>query len=158
MFIVEFKEVQTINLWRVKMNGLTIGRLAKQAGLGIETVRFYERQGLIAPPPRTDSNYRIYPEEEVNRLKFIKRAKDLGFTLKEIKELLFMQHDPHATQTDIKKRTVEKIEDIKKKVRDLSKIQRALEHLAGSCDGHGPFSECPIMDALTGEDHEHHHH
>ena len=70
------------------MNGLTIGRLAKQAGLGIETVRFYERQGLIAPPPRTDSNYRIYPEEEVSRLKFIKRAKDLGFTLKEIKEVI----------------------------------------------------------------------
>ncbi len=67
------------------MNGLTIGRLAKQAGLGIETVRFYERQGLIDPPPRTDSNYRIYPEEEVNRLKFIKRAKDLGFTLKKLK-------------------------------------------------------------------------
>jgi len=140
------------------MNGLTIGRLAKQVGLGIETVRFYERQGLIKPPPRTDSNYRIYPVEEVGRLKFIKRAKDLGFTLKEIKELLFMQHDPHATKADIKKRTVEKIEDIKKKVRDLSKIQGALEHLAGTCDGHGPLSECPIMDALTGEDPEHHHH
>jgi DNA-binding transcriptional MerR regulator len=67
------------------MNGLTIGRLAKQVGLGIETVRFYERQGLIEPPPRTDSNYRIYPEEEVTRLKFIKRAKNLGFNLNEIK-------------------------------------------------------------------------
>ena len=140
------------------MNGLTIGKLAKQAGLGIETVRFYERQGLIDPPPRTDSNYRIYPEEEVNRLKFIKRAKDLGFTLKEIKELLFIQHDPHATKADIKKRTVEKIEDIKNKVRDLTRIQEALEHLAGSCDGHGPLSECPILEALTEDGHEHHHH
>ena len=140
------------------MNGLTIGRLAKQVGLGIETVRFYERQGLIEPPPRTDSNYRIYPEEEVNRLKFIKRAKDLGFTLKEIKELLFIQHDPHATKADIKKRTVEKIEDIKNKVRDLTRIQEALEHLAGSCDGHGPLSECPILEALTEDGHEHHHH
>ena len=140
------------------MNGLTIGRLAKQAGLGIETIRFYERQGLISPPPRTDSNYRIYPEEEVGRLKFIKRAKDLGFTLKEIKELLFMQNDPHATKADIKERTVEKIEDIKKKIRDLSKIQGALEHLAGSCDGHGPLSECPILDALTGDEHKHHNH
>ena len=138
------------------MNGLTIGRLAKQVGLGIETVRFYERSGLIDPPPRTDSNYRIYPEEEVSRLKFIKRAKDLGFTLKEIKELFHLQHDPHATKADVKKRTVEKIEDIKKRVQDLSKIQAALEHLAGACDGHGPMSECPIMDALTG--HEHHHH
>jgi Hg(II)-responsive transcriptional regulator len=140
------------------MNGLTIGRLAKQAGLGIETVRFYERQGLIEPPPRTDSNYRIYPEEEVGRLKFIKRAKDLGFTLKEIKELFELQNDPHATKADIKKRTIEKIEDIKKKVRDLSRIQEALEHLAGACDGHGPLSECPILDALTGDEHEHHHH
>ncbi|MBW1894836.1 MAG: heavy metal-responsive transcriptional regulator, partial [Deltaproteobacteria bacterium] len=127
------------------MNGITIGRLAKQAGLGIETIRFYERQGLIEPPPRTDSNYRIYPEEEVNRLKFIKRAKNLGFTLKEIKELLFIQHDPQATKADIKKRTVEKIEDIRKKVRDLIRIQEALEHLVGSCDGHGPLSECPIL-------------
>ena len=140
------------------MNGLTIGKLAKQVGLGIETVRFYERQGLIEPPPRTDSNYRIYPEEEVNRLKFIKRAKDLGFTLKEIKELLFIQHDPHATKADIKKRTVEKIEDIKKKVQDLIRIQEALEHLVGSCDGHGPLSECPILEALGGDEHEHHHH
>lgn len=140
------------------MNGLTIGKLAKQAGLGIETVRFYERQGLIEPPPRTDSNYRIYPEEEVNRLKFIKRSKDLGFTLKEIKELLYLQHDPHATKADIKKRTEEKIVDIKKKVRDLVRIQEALEHLVSSCDGHGPLSECPILEALTGKEHEHHHH
>lgn len=140
------------------MNGLTIGRLAKQAGLGIETVRFYERQGLIAPPPRTDSNYRIYPEEEVNRLKFIKRAKDLGFTLKEIKELFELQHDPHTTKSDIKERTVEKIKNIKKKVEDLVRIQEALEHLAGSCDGHGPLRECPIFDAFTGGEHKHHDH
>jgi Hg(II)-responsive transcriptional regulator len=140
------------------MSGLTIGRLAKQAGLGIETVRFYERQGLIDPPPRTDSNYRIYPEEEVNRLKFIKRAKDLGFTLNEIKELLEFQLDPHATKADIKKRTEEKIVDIKRKVRDLTKIKKALEHLSGSCDGHGPLSECPILEALTGDEHKHHGH
>jgi len=84
------------------MNGLTIGRLAKQVSIGIETIRFYERQGLIEPPPRTDSNYRVYPEEEVNRLRFIKRAKNLGFTLSEIKELLFIRHDLHATKADIK--------------------------------------------------------
>ena len=140
------------------MNGLTIGRLAKQVGVGIETVRFYERQGLIEPPPRTDSNYRVYPQAEVERLKFIKRAKDLGFTLKEIKELLELQHDPHATKADIKKRTVKKIENIKQKVRDLSRILHALEHLAGTCDGKGPLSECPILEALTGDGHEHHHH
>ena len=116
------------------MNGLTIGRLAKQVGIGIETVRFYERQGLIEPPPRTDSNYRVYPEEEVSRLRFIKKAKNLGFTLNEIKELLFMRHDPHATQADIKNRTLAKIKDIKQKINDLTRIQKALEHLASSCD------------------------
>ena len=80
------------------MNGLTIGKLAKEADIGIETVRFYERQGLVAPPPRTESNYRVYPEEEVARIKFIKRAKALGFTLNEVKDLLAVSHDPHATR------------------------------------------------------------
>ena len=134
------------------MNGLTIGKLAKQVGVGIETVRFYERQGLIVPPPRTDSNYRIYPEDEVARLKFIKRAKSLGFTLNEIKELLLLRHDPHATKADIKDRTLAKIKDIEEKISDLSRIKTALEHLASSCDGHGPLNECPILNALeTGD-------
>ena len=130
------------------MNGLTIGKLAKQVGVGIETVRFYERQGLIDPPPRTDSNYRIYPEDEVGRLKFIKRAKSLGFTLHEIKELLLLRHDPHATKADIKDRTLTKIKDIEEKISDLTRIKTALEHLASSCDGHGPLDECPILNAL----------
>ena len=135
------------------MNGLTIGKLAKQVGIGIETVRFYERQGLIDPPPRTDSNYRLYPEDEVARLKFIKRAKNLGFTLHEIKELLLLRHDPHATKADIKDRTLAKITDIAGKISDLSRIKTALEHLASSCDGHGPLDECPILHALeTGDD------
>jgi len=137
------------------MSGLTIGRLAKQVGLGIETVRFYERQGLIEPPPRTDSNYRIYPEEEVARLRFIKKAKSLGFTLNEIKELMFVRHDPHATKADIKSRTLAKIEDIEEKIGDLTRIKTALEHLASSCDGHGSLEECPILKALDSENNEH---
>lgn len=137
------------------MSGLTIGRLAKQVGLGIETVRFYERQGLIEPPPRTDSNYRIYPEEEVTRLRFIKKAKGLGFTLNEIKELLFIRHDPNATKADIKNRTLNKIEDVKQKISDLTRIKMALEHLVSTCDGHGPLEECPILEALDSESEEH---
>ena len=137
------------------MNGLTIGRLAKKVGLGIETVRFYERQGLIEPPPRTDSNYRIYPEEEVGRLRFIKKAKSLGFTLNEIKELMFVRHDPHATKADIKDRTLVKIRDIEEKIADLTRIKAALEHLASSCDGHGSLDECPILAALDSDNNEH---
>lgn len=134
------------------MTGLTIGRLAKKAGIGIETVRFYERQGLIAPPPRTASNYRIYPLEEVSRLRFIKRAKALGFTLNEIKELLALSQDPHTTRADIKKRTLAKIEDVDRKIRDLTSIKTALEHLAAECDGKGPLEGCPILAALTNDE------
>lgn len=131
------------------MNGLTIGRLAKKAGLGIETVRFYERQGLIPPPARTGSNYRIYAEEEVARLKFIKRAKTLGFTLNEIKELLTLRHDPHTTRADIKERTLAKLADVNRKIQDLARIKAALEHLVSECDGHGPLKGCPILAALN---------
>lgn len=137
------------------MNGLTIGKLAKRVNLGIETVRFYERQGLIEPPPRTDSNYRVYPEEEVTRLRFIKRAKSLGFTLGEIRELLFIRHDPNATKADIKNRTLSKINDIQQKITDLTRIKTALEQLASSCDGHGSLEECPILEALDSENDKH---
>jgi len=131
------------------MNRLTIGKLAKMADIGIETVRFYERQGLIAPPPRSESNYRIYPAEEVARLRFIKRAKALGFTLNEIKELLALSYDPHATRADIKKRTLTKIEHVDRKIRDLTRIKEALVHLAAECDGQGALEGCPILAALT---------
>jgi len=140
------------------MKGLTIGRLAKQAGFGIETVRFYERQGLIDPPPRTESNYRIYPEQDVARLRFIKRAKALGFSLNEIKELLSLRHEPTATKADIKQRTEAKIEDIRQKIDDLGRMLAALEHLSASCDGHGPLEECPILEALDGTSEGNCHH
>jgi MerR family mercuric resistance operon transcriptional regulator len=131
------------------MKGLTIGKIAKSAGVGIETVRFYEKQGLIDPPPRTESNYRIYPEDDIARLHFVKRAKSLGFALSEIKELLSLRHDPAATKADIKQRTEAKIEDIRQKIQDLTRMLKALETLSETCNGHGPVSECPIMDALN---------
>jgi len=132
------------------MNGLTIGKVAKSAGLGIETVRFYEREGLITPLARTESNYRLYADDGIVRLRFIKRAKTLGFTLREIKELLFLRADPDATKEDVKVQIEEKIDDIKKRIRDLKKIQKILETLDSSCDGHGSAEECPILAALEG--------
>ncbi|GAB4336668.1 MAG: Cu(I)-responsive transcriptional regulator [Desulfobulbaceae bacterium] len=132
------------------MNGLTIGKLAKMAGVTNDTVRFYERYGLIDPVARTASNYRLYHEEDAARLQFIRRAKELGFTLNEIKELLALSRDPHATKADIRARTEEKIEDIRQKIRDLTRIQEALEHLVDMCDGHGPTDECPILQCLGG--------
>lgn len=130
------------------MNGLTIGKIAKQAGIGIDTIRFYERQGLIEPPQRTESNYRIYTKSDITRIRFIRRAKKLGFSLNEIKELLSLRHDPNASKADIKTRTEKKIEDIKQRIQDLSKMLHALESLTAACDGQGPIEECPILEAL----------
>ena len=142
------------------MNTLTIGKLAKKAGVTIDTVRFYERCGLIKEPARTQSNYRIYPEEEVAHLRFVKKAKELGFSLNEIKQLLKLQNDPKASKSDVKEWTEKKIREIRSRIKDLSRILAALEQLTGSCDGQGPVNECPIIGALSddSEESKHHHH
>lgn len=139
-------------------HSLTIGKLSKQADVSIDSIRFYERRGLLAEPARTESNYRVYPLEAANRLKFIKKAQKLGFSLGEIQELLNLSHDPSASKADVKRKTTEKIEDIKSRIQDLNRMLKALEQLDGSCDGHGSIDECPILKALAEEDsHECHH-
>jgi len=130
------------------MKGLTIGKLARAAGVSTDTIRFYERRGLLSPPARTAANYRLYPDKDVLRLKFIKRAKALGFTLNEIKELLSLRHDPKATKAVVKSLTESKIEDIKNRIVDLQRILAILEHLAETCDGHGSADDCPILAAM----------
>jgi Zn(II)-responsive transcriptional regulator len=136
------------------MEGMTIGRLAKRAGVSIDTVRFYERRRLLSKPARTESNYRVYAEDEVARLRFIKKAKDLGFSLSEIRELLSLRCDPSALRADVKNQIEVKIDDIKQKIDDLSRILTALEHLSATCDGRGPVSDCPILRALDDNDGE----
>ncbi len=130
----------------------TIGEVAKRSGIGLETVRFYERKGLIAEPPRTDSGYRQYPEEVVGRIRFIRRAKELGFALKEISELLSLRVDPDTTCADVRKQTEFKISDVEEKIRALRRIKTALKKLAASCVGTGPASECPILEALDSQE------
>lgn len=137
---------------------LTIGRLSKQAGVSIDSIRFYERGGLLAEPARTESNYRVYPMEAANRLRFIKRAQKLGFSLGEIQELLSLSHDPSASKADVKGKTAQKIKAIKIKIQDLSRMLKALEQLDESCDGQGSVVGCPILKALAeDDDHECHH-
>jgi MerR family mercuric resistance operon transcriptional regulator len=133
------------------MKPLTIGQVARRAGVGIETARFYERRGLVGEPPRQESGYRQYAEDVVARLRFIRRAKELGFSLKEIAELLALRFDPAGTCADVRKRTQAKLADIEAKVRDLQRIKQTLQKLTVSCRGRGPTSECPILEAL---DHE----
>jgi MerR family copper efflux transcriptional regulator len=130
------------------MHTMTIGQVAKHAGVGVETVRFYERKGLLEAPPRRDSGYRQYSQEVIRRIRFIRRAKDLGFSLKEIGELLCLRVDPDTTCAEVKERAQAKIVAIDVKLRELRRVKAALVQLAAACSGQGPTSQCPILDAL----------
>ena len=130
------------------MPPLTIGRVARLAGVGVETVRFYERKGLIPKPPRKHSGYRQYPEDAVTRIRFIRWAKDLGFTLKEIGVLLALRLDPRATSRDVRTRAKAKIADIDEKFRTLQRMKKALAGLEAACSGRASVSDCPILEAL----------
>jgi MerR family mercuric resistance operon transcriptional regulator len=131
------------------MQGLTIGQLAKRARVNIQTIRYYERRGLISDPPRRQSGYRQYSCDDLARIQFIKHAKEVGFTLKEISELLALRVDPHTTSGDVKKKTKSKIAEIEGKIHTLQMMKIALSRLAARCRGEGPISECPILDALS---------
>jgi MerR family copper efflux transcriptional regulator len=134
------------------MESMTIGQVAKRAGVGVETIRFYEREGLIVPPPRKDSGYRAYPPETVDRVRFVRRAKELGFSLGEIKELLALRIAADATCAQIRTRAEIKIADIEDRIASLRRMTQALTRLADACDGgRGAVSECPILDALESD-------
>ena len=133
------------------MEAMTIGEVAKRAGIGIETVRFYERRGLIENPPRTESGYRQYPEDVVSRIRFIKRSKELGFSLKEITELLSLRLDPETTCGDIKKRAEAKIADIEERIRSLRNMKKALTKLVATCNENDTVRECSILETLYPE-------
>lgn len=130
------------------MEILTIGQLAAQARVGVETVRFYERKGLLEEPNRKPSGYRQYKQETVARLRFIRRAKELGFTLKEIKELLSLRVDPSTSCADVRAQAVTKVDDIESKIRTLQRMKQALVKLTKACSGIGTTSECPILESL----------
>ena len=132
------------------MTSLRIGEVAKQAGVGVETVRFYEREGLLHEPERRASGYRQYDEEAVAVLRFIRRAKELGFTLKEIKSLLNLRLDTLATRADVREQAREKVADIEAKIADLQRMKDSLQKLIRKCIGHGATKGCPILDALQG--------
>lgn len=128
------------------MMRFTIGKLARASGVGVETVRFYERKGLIKRPPAQEG-YRTYAEEDARRIRFIKRAQELGFTLREIKGLLELNANPRATCADVKRHTDAKMNEIEKKIRDLRKMKRMLTRLSDACgDGKRAVAQCRIPD------------
>ena len=128
--------------------GLKIGEVAERGGVNLQTIRYYEREGLLLEPPRLASGYRMFPESAVRRVRFIKRAQELGFSLAEIRELLSLWEDSEAGAQQMRERTRAKVANIEEKIHPLQAMRDALNALAESCPGCGPLSECPILDAL----------
>ncbi len=130
---------------------LTIGALAQAAAIGVETVRFYERKGLVPEPPRTPARYRQYPGDTVDRVKFIRRAQGLGFALREISELLDLRVDEVAACGPVEAQAREKLEQVNGKIEQLRRMETALRRLVEACEAREPTGACPILEEL---DHE----
>ena len=131
------------------METMGIGAVAKAAGVGIDTVRYYERAGLVAPKGRLSSGYRRYSELEVSRLRFIRRAQSLGFSLKEIRELLALSSSRNVAS--VKRKAEAKLADVDRRLMELKRIRAGLSSLVEACPGHGLPESCPILQALGGE-------
>jgi MerR family mercuric resistance operon transcriptional regulator/MerR family gold-responsive transcriptional activator of gol and ges genes len=130
------------------MTELKIGQLAKQVGVNIETIRYYERRNLLGPTSRLPSGYRLYNRESQRRLRFIKNAQALGFTLHEIEELLDLRVSSKARCGDVQRKAVAKLQHVEAKVRDLQSLATALRRLIRTCRAGQPTDHCPILQAL----------
>ena len=131
------------------MTQRTIGKLAKEAGVGVETIRFYERKGLITKPIKGEAGFRHYTTEEIWKVRFIKRAQELGFTLREVKELLDLQAKRKITGAQVRERANQKIQEIRNKIKDLSRMEASLVRLSRICgDGEQAIKECRIFDCF----------
>ena len=130
-------------------NGLTIGELAQRAGVGVPTVRYYERKGLLpAPMRRASSGYREYGQQDERRLRFILRAKELGFALEEIAGLLQLRVTPGTDCAAVRFRAAGKLVDVKSRIAELERLRDALANLVAACPASGPVAQCTILDAL----------
>ena len=127
---------------------LTVGALAEAADVNPQTVRYYERRGLLPEPPRSPAGYRRYDIEDVRRLRFIKHAQEVGFTLREIDDLLSLRIDTHASRDEARRLAEAKIDEIDARIARLRQMRRALDRLVGACHAEAPESACPILEAL----------
>lgn len=135
------------------MAAFRIGQVATLTGASVETIRFYEHERLIPEPPRSRSGYRQYPDETVRRVRFIRRAKQLGFTLGEVREFLELRNEPGTVCEDVKTRVLGKIGEIDRKAADLARIRAVLVDLADRCEPTADLDVCPVLEALDdGED------
>lgn len=134
------------------MTDMTIGRVAKKAGVGVETIRFYERRGLIEQPIKPDgAGFRNYPDEVVVQVRFIRRAQQIGFSLAEIGELLSLKADPTSDCGDIRERASAKLEEVDEKITSLKRMRKALNEMIAACPASGALRACSILDALENE-------
>jgi len=131
---------------------LTIGSVAKRAGVPIDTIRYYEREGLLPEPLRRASGYRSYNESAIKRLRFIRRAKELGFTLEEIRDLLALSTDRSGGVRAVRKRAEQRLASIDARIAELMRIRAGLQQLIEVCPGHGDPEQCPILRALADEE------
>jgi MerR family copper efflux transcriptional regulator len=134
------------------MQTMTIGRLAKAAGVNVDTIRYYERHGLLPQAARRESGYREYEADDVARLSFIRRAKDLGFSLTDIGELLSLSQDRRSDMRGVRRKAEERLADVERKIAELKRVERGLKTLIDACPGHGELATCPIVAALSGAD------
>ena len=134
-----------------KSKSLTRGRLALRTGCNIETIRYYERVGLLPPPPRSAGGHRLYGEGLVRRLNFVRRSRDLGFSIEEIRELLRLVDGGTYTCREVEKLARDHVREIRRKIADLRKLERVFETMAAQCSGDA-VPDCPIIDALFDPD------
>ena len=128
---------------------MKIGQFAQRAGVGIDTVRYYEKHGLLSSPGRLASGYRQYGEQDLAPLRFIRRAKALGFTLLEIRDLLELSGQRGQDMASMKATALHKLDDVEEKLAELTRIRDGLKTLVDSCPGHGVLEQCPILNALS---------
>ena len=132
---------------RSKLGDIGIGELSKRTGVHIETIRYYERIGIMPKPPRSEGGHRVYDEGLTRRLGFISRSRQLGFTLEEIRGLLSLVDENEYTCADVRELTLEHAAEVKSKIADLKKLERVLRNMAAQCHGKN-VPDCPIVDAL----------
>lgn len=130
------------------MNRLTIGMLATEVGVTVETIRYYQRRRLLTEPQRPLSGFRNYSAEDLKRIRFIKRAQELGFSLREIQELLDLRVESRSVCAQVERKTERKIQDIDGKIKSLKQIRAALVKLKQSCQTSSPVDGCPVLEAL----------
>lgn len=134
------------------MKSMHIGRLATQASVSVDTVRYYERAQLLPPPSRTASGYRAYPPATLGRLHFIRRAKELGFSLDEIRQLLALSDDRGSGVAAIREIAAQRLADVESRLAELTRLRDGLRQLVDACPGHGDPERCPIISAFSGND------